>query len=135
MLYFAYGSNLHQEQMKRRCSGCKYLKKYILQDYRLTFRSELCVADIEYKKGSSVQGALYEITDKDETCLDKYEDFPILYTKLYFKYYNKKVMSYIMVRKSKFRYPTEKYLNVIKQGYKDCNLDKNYLRNALKNIK
>ena len=66
MLYFAYGSNLHQEQMKRRCSGCKYLKKYILQDYRLTFRSELCVADIEYKKGSSVQGALYEITDKDE---------------------------------------------------------------------
>ena len=54
MLYFAYGSNLHQDQMKKRCSGCKYLKKYILQDYRLTFRSELCVADIEYKKGSSV---------------------------------------------------------------------------------
>ena len=84
MLYFAYGSNLHQEQMKRRCSGCKYLKKYILQDYRLTFRSELCVADIEYKKGFSVQGALYEITDKDENCLDKYEDFPILYKKMFF---------------------------------------------------
>ena len=67
MLYFAYGSNLHQEQMKKRCSGCKYLKKYILENYRLTFRSELCVADIEYKKGSSVQGALYEITDKDES--------------------------------------------------------------------
>ena len=64
MLYFAYGSNLHHEQMKRRCSGCKYLKKHILQDYRLTFRSELCVADIEYKKGSSVQGALFEITKK-----------------------------------------------------------------------
>ena len=75
MLYFAYGSNLHHEQMKKRCSGCKYLKKHILQDYRLTFRSELCVADIEYKKGSSVQGALFEITEKDETCLDKYEDF------------------------------------------------------------
>ena len=61
MLYFAYGSNLHHEQMKKRCPGCKYLKKYILQDYRLTFRSELCVADIEYKKGSRVQGALFEI--------------------------------------------------------------------------
>ena len=55
MLYFAYGSNIHQEQMKKRCSGCKYLKKHILQDYRLTFRSELCVADIEFKKGSRVQ--------------------------------------------------------------------------------
>ena len=31
--------------------------------------------------------------------------------------------------------PTEKYLNVIKQGYKDCNLDKSYLTKALKNIK
>ena len=50
MLYFAYGSNLHQEQMKKRCSGCKYLKKYVLKDYQLTFRSELCVADIEFKK-------------------------------------------------------------------------------------
>ena len=61
MLYFAYGSNLHQEQMKRRCAGCKYLKKYILHDYRLTFRSELSVADIEFKKGSSVQLSLIHI--------------------------------------------------------------------------
>ena len=99
MLYFAYGSNLHQEQMKRRCSGCKYLKKYILKDYRLTFRSELCVADIEYKKGSSVQGALYEITDKDETFLDKYEDFPILYKKIFFKYEGRDVMAYSMEKK------------------------------------
>ena len=45
----------------------KYLKKYILHDYRLTFRSKLCVADIEYKKGSSVQGALFEITEKDDS--------------------------------------------------------------------
>ena len=38
-----------------------------------------------------------------------------------------------MVRKTKFRYPTEKYLNVIKQGYKDCKLDKNSLFKALIN--
>ena len=44
-------------------------------------------------------------------------------------------MTYIMVKKTEFRYPTEKYLNVIKQGYNDCNLDKSYLTKALKNIK
>ena len=44
-------------------------------------------------------------------------------------------MSYIMTKKSVFRYPTEKYLNVIKQGYKDCDLNKSYLFKALKNIK
>ena len=135
MLYFAYGSNLNHFQMKRRCKDSIFLKKYELKGYRLNFRSKYRAADIEKKKNSKVAGALFEISKSDEKKLDVYEDFPILYTKIYFKYYNKKVMSYIMVRKSKFRYPTEKYLNVIKQGYKDCNLDKKYLRNALKNIK
>ena len=96
----------------------KYLKKYILQDYRLTFRSELCVADIEYKKGSSVQGALYEITNKDETCLDKYEDFPILYKKIFFKYEGRDVMAYSMEKKTPFKYPSTRYLNIIKQYIK-----------------
>ena len=35
--YFAYGSNLHHAQMKRRCPKCKYIKKYILKGYQLTF--------------------------------------------------------------------------------------------------
>tara|TARA_B100001029_G_scaffold39524_1_gene30638 strand:- start:17 stop:424 length:408 start_codon:yes stop_codon:yes gene_type:complete len=135
MLYFAYGSNLNHFQMKRRCKDSIFIKKYELKGYRLNFRSKYRAADIEKKKNSKVVGAIFEISKSDEKKLDVYEDFPILYTKIYFKYYNKKVMSYIMVRKSKFRYPTEKYLNVIKQGYKDCNLDKKYLRNALKNIK
>ena len=135
MLYFAYGSNLNHFQMKRRCKDSIFLKKYELKGYRLNFRSKYRAADIEKKKNSKVDGALFEISKSDEKKLDVYEDFPILYTKIYFKYYNKKVMTYIMLRKSKFRYPTEKYLNVIKQGYKDCNLDKNCLRNALKNIK
>ena len=135
MLYFAYGSNLNHFQMKKRCKDSIFIKKYQLKGFRLNFRSKYRAADIEKKKNSKVVGAIFEISKSDEKKLDVYEDFPILYTKIYFKYYNKKVMSYIMVRKSKFRYPTEKYLNVIKQGYKDCNLDKKYLRNALKNIK
>ena len=135
MLYFAYGSNLNHFQMKRRCKDSVFLKKYELKDYRLNFRSKYRAADIEKKKNSVVPGALFEISKSDEKKLDVYEDFPTLYTKVYFKYYNKKVMTYIMVKKTEFRYPTEKYLNVIKQGYKDCNLDKKYLTNALKNIK
>ena len=131
MLYFAYGSNLNHFQMKRRCKDSIFIKKYELKDYRLNFRSKYRAADIEKKKNSKVVGAIFEISKSDEKKLDVYEDFPILYTKIYFKYYNKKVMSYIMVRKSKFRYPTEKYLNVIKRGYKDCQLDKKFLIKAL----
>ena len=46
-------------------------------------------------------------------------------------YYNKKVMTYVMVKKTPFRYPTEKYLNTVKEGYKDCDLDISYLLKSL----
>ena len=133
MLYFAYGSNLNHFQMKKRCKDSKFLKKYILKDFILTFRSIYRAADIEVKKNSVVQGALFEISKSDEKKLDLYEDFPNLYKKIYFKYNSEKVMTYTMVKKSIFMYPSERYLNIIKQGYKDCNLDNQYLKKALKN--
>ena len=60
-----------------------------------------------------------------------YEDFPILYKKYYFDYYGKKVMTYTMVKKTQFKYPTERYLNIVTKGYKDCNLNTKYLKKAL----
>ena len=134
MLYFAYGSNLNHFQMKRRCKDSKFIKKINLKGYSLNFRSKYRAADIEKKKNSIVPGGLFEISKSDEKKLDIYEDFPILYKKMYFTYYNKKVMTYIMVKKTVFRYPTERYLNIIKKGYKDCGLDKSFLLKALKNI-
>ena len=134
MLYFAYGSNLNLFQMKRRCKDSVFLKKYELKGYRLNFRSKYRAADIEKSKNSLVPGALFEISKSDEKKLDIYEDYPILYKKMYFKYYNKTVMTYIMPNKTIFRYPTERYLNVVKQGYKDCKLDQKYLKKALVNF-
>jgi len=131
MFYFAYGSNLNHFQMKRRCKDSIFLKKINLKDFRLTFRSKYRAADIEYKKNSIVPGALFDISKSDERKLDVYEDYPVLYKKYYFTYYGKKIMTYIMVNKTQFTFPTERYLKVIKCGYKDCNLDKKYLRKAL----
>ena len=130
MLYFAYGSNLHHSQMKKRCKDSVFLKKINLKDFRLTFRN--MYADIEFKKNLVVTGALYEISKSDEKKLDVYEDYPIVYKKYYFNYYGKKVMTYTMTKKTIFTFPSERYLNIIKKGYKDCNLDKKHLTNALK---
>ena len=66
--------------------------------------------------------------------LDVYEDFPNLYKKYYFYYYGKRVMTYTMVKKTSFKFPTERYLNIVKRGYKDCNLNKKYLNRALLSI-
>jgi gamma-glutamylcyclotransferase (GGCT)/AIG2-like uncharacterized protein YtfP len=132
MLYFAYGSNLNHFQMKRRCKDSFFLKKINLKDFKLTFRSKYRAADIEPKKKSIVPGGLFEISKSDEKKLDVYEDYPALYKKYYFAYYGKKVMTYTMTKKTLFAYPTERYLNVVKRGYKDCGLDKKYLNQGLK---
>ena len=132
MYYFAYGSNLNHFQMKRRCKDSIFIKKINLKNFRLTFRSKYRAADIEPKRNSIVPGGLFEISKSDEKKLDVYEDYPNLYKKYYFFYNRKKVMTYTMVKKTKFRYPTERYLNTVIKGYVDCNLDKKYLLKGLK---
>ena len=134
MLYFAYGSNLNHFQMKRRCKDSVFLKKINLINFKLIFRSKFRAADIESKKNSIVQGALFKISKIDEKKLDVYEDYPIVYKKYYFTYYGKKIMTYTMVKKTLFTYPTKRYLNIVKRGYKDCNLDSKYLKIALKEV-
>ena len=135
MLYFAYGSNLHHRQMKRRCKDSRFIKKIILKNYMLTFRGIYGVADIEKKKGNKVHGALYYISQTDNKRLDIYEEYPKEYTKMFFKLNKQKIMTYIMPKKTKNVTPTKRYLDIIKQGYKDCKLNLKSLNDALLQLK
>ena len=67
--------------------------------------------------------------------LDIYEEYPTLYKKIYFIYKGKKVMAYTMCRKTKLVPPSTRYLNIIKQGYKDCKLNIKSLNIALSQLK
>ena len=130
MLYFAFGSNLNQKQMKRRCKDSKYLGCYSLKNYKLVFRNYFLgggVADIQKDKNSTVLGAIYKISKKDEKELDVYEDYPKTYIKKYFKLLGKKVMFYYMPKKTMHVPPSKRYLNLIIQGYKDCGYKNNYI--------
>ena len=131
MLYFAYGSNLHHHQMKRRCKDSRFIKKITLKDYRLTFRSKYGAADIEKDRGNKVYGALYDISKSDEKKLDVYEEYPTVYVKMFFQYNNQKVMTYIMTKKTPFMYLTERYFNIAKQVYKDSKIDVRCLKRSL----
>ena len=79
MLYFAYGSNLNWHQMKKeRCPGSKFLKSHNLKGYKLCFshktnHSIYGHANIIKSKKSTVLGALWKITKKNEKVLDLYE--------------------------------------------------------------
>ena len=131
MLYFAYGSNLNHHQMKNiRCIGSKYMKTIFLKNYKLSFchpnkLNKYGYANIIKKKGSKVPGAIWKITKKHEKILDQYEEFPNSYQKKYFFWNGKKIMFYIM-NKWFIKKPPESYINTIKEGYKNCNIDIKY---------
>ena len=131
MLYFAYGSNLNHHQMKNiRCVGSKYLKTIFLKDYKLSFchpnkLNKFGYGNIVKKKGSKVPGAIWEITKKHEKLLDGYEEFPKSYQKKYFYLNGRKIMFYIM-NEYFIRKPPKSYINTIKEGYKNCNIDIKY---------
>ena len=88
----------------------------------------------EKKVGKKVYGALYLISKCAEKRLDIYEEYPTLYKKIYFNHKGNRVMTYTMVRKTKLVPPTERYLNIVKQGYKDCRLNVKSLQIALQPV-
>ena len=144
MLYFAYGSNLNHHQMKNiRCFGSKYIKFYSLLITLIFFwfaKSkiwELQISILDWsldvrtmetpilpflKKGSKVAGAIWDITKEHEKILDSYEQFPDIYKKEYFYLDGKKIMFYIM-KEYFIKDPPKSYVDVINDGYKDCNID------------
>ena len=131
MLYFSYGSNLNHHQMKNmRCVGSKFLKKKFLKGYKLVFGhpnklNKYGYANVIEKKGSKVPGGIWQITKQHEKILDQYEEFPKSYQKKYFYLKGKKIMFYIM-NKFYFKKPPKSYVNTIKEGYKNCNIDLYY---------
>ena len=128
MLYFAYGSNLNHHQMKNiRCFGSKYIKSFVLKNYKLIFchpnkLNKFGYANIIKKKKSKVAGAIWHITKEHEKILDTYEQFPIIYKKKYFYSDGKKIMFYFM-KEYFIKDPPKVYIDVINDGYKDCNID------------
>ena len=134
MLYFAYGSNLNHEQMKERCKNSKYIKNIFLEGYKLSFCTidrDYGVANIVKKLDSKVPGGVWKISTNDEKKLDYYEGFPIKYTKDFFTLNDEKVMFFIIKRQYSFKPPQRWYVDIINQGYKDCNMDIEYLKKRL----
>tara|TARA_A100001515_G_scaffold73883_1_gene58734 strand:+ start:131 stop:664 length:534 start_codon:yes stop_codon:yes gene_type:complete len=131
--YFAYGSNLYIMQMHDRCKNANAISKATLQDWRLVFRG---VADVESHVGSSVEGAIYEITPSDEDRLDMYEGYPNLYTKEFATVDIDGEMADVMFYTMTSAYdgvrpPSVTYYETILGGYHHWDLDNKSLTNAL----
>lgn len=126
-IYLAYGSNLNLRQMSRRCPDAIPMGWMELPDYRLIFKG---VADIIPAEGFSVPVGLWSITEKCEEALDRYEGYPSLYRKEYFKLKEDVLMAYVM-NDHGIQSPHQTYFDSIEQGYHDFGIDTAPLYEAL----
>ena len=94
MYYFAYGTNLNKKIFFKKFKGARVIKKYNLKNFKIVFRLKIKIPDLQPMRNSKVPGLIYKINKDIENKLDKYEDYPKLYTKKYFKYNKKKIMYY-----------------------------------------
>jgi len=138
-IYAAYGSNMHLEQMKKRCPNAKVIGKGELLGYKLTFRGRGAgVANVEQSNSKRVPIVLWEITKKCERALDRYEGYPTLYTKETVTIATvdgeQTVMLYVMAKQYEEMpaMPNERYFEVIRQGYLDNEINIVPLLEALK---
>jgi gamma-glutamylcyclotransferase len=80
VLYFAYGSNMDWEQMRRRCPSARFVSVARLKDHRFaiarTSKKRGCgTAGVLPELGQWVWGVVYDIEEKDFGPLDAAEDY------------------------------------------------------------
>ena len=136
-LYVAYGSNLHLEQMATRCPSATIFGTGLLNNWELLYRGMEggSHATIAKKKGSSVPVLVWNIEPDDERRLDRYEGYPSYYFKknIMVDVNGKKklAMVYIMNLSRRPGRPSHYYIETIRQGYIDNDLDMTYFDDSL----
>ena len=140
-LYVAYGSNLNLSQMAYRCPSARIYGAGQLNNWELVYRGSMVNshATIERRRGSTVPVLLWDISEEDEFHLDIYEGYP----KYYFKQNvmvdtgksKKKAMVYIMDRSRMPGKPSASYIETIRKGYLDNDLDTSICEESLRKNK
>ena len=136
-LYIAYGSNLDQRQMARRCPTAEVVCSGMLYGHELLFRGSQfgAVATVEPKPGARVPVLVWEIKPSDERALDLYEGYPHLYRKENLSVTmdggERDIMAYVMTGEREYGVPARSYYETIARGYADAGFDIGVLNEAV----
>lgn len=136
---FAYGSNMDQEQMKKRCPGSSLVGVGVLQNHRLgfTYRStkrKCGVADIVPTTGAQVWGLVYQLSQSDWERLDKCEGRGTAYECRSYKIHlfpdnsTITVDAYYVMNPEDFVPPNDEYLQLILNVAKKNRFPEEYIR-------
>jgi len=87
VLYFAYGSNLDEAQMRARCPTARREARATLRGHALAFggfshRWNGAVASVRRARGAEVAGLLYTLDAEALRLLDRIEGYPFAYERV-----------------------------------------------------
>ena len=148
-LYLAYGSNLNLAQMRYRCPDARVVGYTYLPDRKLAFRGSQTgnYLTLDEAPGAypGVPCGVFEISERDQASLDRYEGYPRFYRRDYvqageiFDALTGRVVSssasamiYLMQPGHPLGLPSGAYWQTCLQGYRDFHFDLAVLRQALK---
>lgn len=140
VLYFAFGSNMDEAQMARRCPGATCIGPATLPGYRLSFTGWSggwggAVATVEEHSGSTVQGLVYRLSAKDIKDLDAYEGAPTVYVRRRMSVATPsgvgKAHVYVKRNDTAVGRPSAEYVTAIRSGYEAFDLDPSTLDEAV----
>ena len=140
----AYGSNLSEARMKKRCPKAEVFGTSVIHGYRLLFKQSMtgAYATIEQDANCSVPILVYKMTADDELRLDRFEGCPKYYYKRDFllpvwglngrkKKLRRNCIAYIMHECPLLGEPSEEYFDLLDSGYEQWGFDKGCLVKAM----
>jgi hypothetical protein len=141
--YLAYGSNLNVSQMLTRCPDSRIVGTSVIEGYRLLFKGSKTGSylTIEPAEGYSVPVGVWEVSERDERNLDRYEGFPNFYYKKELKLPIKGIRTgkirvrdafvYIMHEDRRLGVPSTHYIRTSLRGYNQFGFDQKVFEEAL----
>lgn len=123
--YFAYGSNLDEVQLHRRCPGAALVTVGSLPDFHLGFTVRSAgwnagAADVIESPGEGVWGLVFDLTDENLELLDRFEGHPHQYVRFIARIDTSQgtldAWVYTAVRKQPFVAPSRRYVEIIKEA-------------------
>ena len=133
--YLAYGSNLNFRQMRMRCPSARLIGTALLEDYGLLFKGSKTGAylTVEPQEGSCVNLGVWEVDERDEKNLDRYEGYPSFYYKKELrinitgirtgKERMRDAFIYIMHEERQIGVPSNYYMRICMEGYDNFGFD------------
>jgi len=139
MIYFAYGSNMFEAELKEYCPNARFLSKARLNDYKLDFtrfskaeKRQCGVGDVVKAKGFVVWGVLYYVPENEVPELDKKEDAPRAYERKRVQVVLpdgtiREAMTYMVREKVGTIPPSREYLKLYLKGAQEHDLPREYM--------